>query len=211
MSIKKLLNIFKPTKNLQKSAVMGNLILILGPSGTGKGTVINHLKATFPDLVFPASCTTRDMRPNEVEGDVYHFITKEEFTAKIDKGDFLEWANVHGDNYYGTDKAAILDNLESNKNVLREVDIQGVHSLQKLIPKNKIHTIFITTQPWEKLEARIKNRANISPEELAKRKESYLQEIKYINEMDYVLQSEDNKIEECNSEAVKIVQSIINS
>lgn len=199
------------TKNVENSnnTITGKLILILGPSGTGKGTVINHLKKSFPELVFPASYTTRAMRPNEVEGEVYHFISKPEFEQKIDNDEFLEWAIVHGDNYYGTDKKQILDNLQNGKNVLREVDIQGVHSLQKLIPIEQISTIFITTDSWEKLEKRIKTRANMSDEELEARKISYHKEIKHIDEVDHILYSEDGKIEECNQKAFEIVNKII--
>lgn len=188
---------------------LGKLILILGPSGTGKGTVINHLKKCYPELVFPASYTTRAMRPNEIEGEVYHFISKEEFKAKIEAGDFLEWAIVHGDNYYGTDKKEILENLEAGKTVLREVDIQGVISLQNLIPKDQIYTIFLTTDSWEKLENRIKKRANISDEELANRKESYFKEIEYQDQMSYTMYSEDGAIEQGNKEAERIVGEIL--
>jgi guanylate kinase len=191
--------------------LQGKLILILGPSGTGKGTVINHLKKQFPEIIFPASYTTRAMRPNEQNGEVYHFITKEEFKTKIENDDFLEWAIVHGDNYYGTDKKEILENLAQNKTILREVDIQGVHSLQKIIPKDKIFTIFITTDSWEKLEKRIKLRANMITDELKQRKESYQTEIKYKDEMNYTLYSEDNQIEECNQQAEEIIRQIQNS
>lgn len=196
------------SNNLLKK-VTGQLILILGPSGTGKGTVINHLKNSFPSIVFPASYTTREMRPNEVEGEVYHFISKEQFKAKINQGAFLEWAIVHGDNYYGTDKSEIIQNLENNRPVLREVDIQGVHSLKKLIPPENIHTIFITTDSWEKLEKRIKLRADISQEELEKRKLSYHTEIQHLDQVDHILYSEDGQIEECNQKAVEIVSKIL--
>ncbi len=193
--------------SLEKS--LGKLILILGPSGTGKGTVINHLKKCYPELVFPASYTTRDMRANEVEGEVYHFTSKPVFRQKIESGDFLEWAIVHGDNYYGTDKKQILENLQAGKTVCREVDIQGVLSLQNLIPKEQIYTIFLTTDSWEKLENRIKKRANISEEELYKRKESYLKEIEYKDQMSYTMYSEDGAIEQGNQEAERIVAQIL--
>lgn len=201
------------TKNMQKSEknLNGKLILILGPSGTGKGTVINHLKKTFPELVFPASFTTRAMRPNEVPGEVYNFINKQEFQEKIDKDELLEWAIVHGDNFYGTDKKSITQSLNNGQTVLREVDIQGVHSLQKLIDPSQIHTIFITTDSWQKLESRIQKRANISPEELKLREESYHKEIQHINEVDHILYSEDGQIEECNQQATKIVKAILES
>jgi guanylate kinase len=211
MSTKKATKTKNQEKTIKSKDFSGKLILILGPSGTGKGTVINHLKNTFPELVFPASFTTRAMRPNEIPGEVYNFITKEQFQQKIEKNEFLEWAIVHGDNYYGTDKKSILESLELGKTVLREVDIQGVHSLQNLIPEDKIHTIFLTTDSWEKLESRIKKRANIRPEELQSRKESYQNEIQYSHEMEHILYSEDGQIEECNQKAEKIVKNILES
>ena len=80
----------------------GKIFFFSGPSGVGKGTLINHLRETRTDFVFPPSCTTRDPRPGEIDGETYYFITKQEFEAKIKAGDFLEYAHVHGDTYYGT-------------------------------------------------------------------------------------------------------------
>ncbi len=88
-------------------------------SGSGKGTVIAHLRKVFPDAVFPLSCTTRSPRPGEKDGEVYHFINKEEFQRRIKAGDILEWAIVHHDNYYGTLKQPILDALKAGKIVIR--------------------------------------------------------------------------------------------
>lgn len=172
----------------------GKLILILGPSGSGKSTLINYVKTEFPDFVFPVSCTTRAMRPGEIAGDVYHFISKAEFQAKIAADEFLEYAIVHGDNYYGTLKSQILEPLAEGKIVFREVDIQGVKSLQKLIPKDKLKTIFIKTSKindWEELKRRITSRAEISNEELERRYKSYLTEIEFADMADQIIYNED--------------------
>jgi guanylate kinase len=171
----------------------GKLILILGPSGSGKGTLINYVKTEFPNFVFPVSCTTRAMRPGEIAGDVYHFISKAEFQAKIAADEFLEYAIVHGDNYYGTLKSQILEPLAEGKTVFREVDIQGVQSLQKLIPKDKLKTIFIKTSKindWEELKRRITSRAEISNEELEQRYKSYLTEIEFADMADQIIYNE---------------------
>lgn len=195
--------------NLFKKRYPGKFILILGPSGSGKGTVIGYLKSNYPNLVFPASYTTRDKRPKEVEGEVYHFITKDAFKAKIKANDFLEWAIVHADNYYGTDKNEIIQNLKKGKNVLREVDIQGVKSIQKLIHPQNIITIFITTDSWTKLEKRIKGRSNISPEELEHRKKSYEKEIKFAKKCNFTVFSEDGQINKTNQEVLDIIKKSI--
>ncbi|MFA6521596.1 MAG: guanylate kinase, partial [Candidatus Gracilibacteria bacterium] len=97
----------------------GKFFLILGPSGSGKGTVMNFLKKEFSQAVFPVSATTRTPRPREKNGEVYNFLTKEDFERKIAAGEFLEWAIVHHDNYYGTLKKPIMDALDAGKMVIR--------------------------------------------------------------------------------------------
>ena len=85
----------------------GKLFIVSGPSGVGKGSLIAQLKKLFPEFVFPISHTTRPMRPGENEGEVYHFISKEEFERGIEAGEFLEYAYIHQSNYYGTLKKPI--------------------------------------------------------------------------------------------------------
>ena len=195
--------------NLFKKKYPGKFILILGPSGSGKGTIIDFLKSKNLNIKYPPSYTTRAKRPGEIEGDVYHYITKEQFRTKIKNREFLEWAIVHNNNYYGTDKQTIIKELENGNTVLREVDIQGVKSIYKIFHKSNIVTIFITTDSWEKLESRIKKRANISEEELANRKSSYYKEIKFMKDATHTIFSEDGKIDEANREALSIIKKYI--
>ncbi|PIS04126.1 guanylate kinase, partial [Candidatus Peregrinibacteria bacterium CG10_big_fil_rev_8_21_14_0_10_44_7] len=103
----------------------GKLFLILGSSGSGKGTVLAGLRDRHPEFVFPKSCTTRKPRENKTGEEVYHFVSKDEFKKMIDEGDFLEWAQVHGEHYYGTMKQPIMDALNAGHIVVREVDVQG--------------------------------------------------------------------------------------
>lgn len=173
----------------------GILYLILGPSGSGKGTVLSLLKQRHPEFVFPVSCTTRVKRPTEVEGEVYHFISKEEFKRRIEAGEFLEWAVVHQDNYYGTMKAPIMEALAAGKTVVREVDVQGVRSIRALMPGDQCVSIFLTVPDWETLKGRILQRAVMSEEELARRHESFLKEKEWERECDHVIQSVEHQIE----------------
>ena len=100
--------------------MQGKLFLLVGPSGSGKSSVLSELKKRYPDYVFPLSATTRAIREGEKEGEVYHFLSKEEFKKGIDSGRFLEWAIVHQDNYYGLIKAPIMEALEEGKTIIRE-------------------------------------------------------------------------------------------
>lgn len=184
----------------------GKLFLILGPSGSGKGTVIDFLRKEFPDAIFPLSCTTRSPRPGERDGQVYHFLTKEEFQKKIASGELLEWAVVHHDNFYGTLKSSILNALIQGKTVIREVDMQGVKSIQKLLPADQVVAIFITAPSWENLKRRILGRSNISEEELKQREDSFKKEMEFSKQCDFVVMSEEGKIEEFCGEVGSIIR-----
>ncbi len=173
----------------------GKLILILGSSGSGKGTVLAHLRANRKEFVFPVSCTTRDMRPGEKDGEVYYFISKDEFKARIDAGDFLEWALVHEENYYGTLKSEILVPLENGKIVVREVDVQGLRSIRELLPKEKFSSIFLTVSGWETLRHRILKRSILPEEELERRRQSFLTEKEWEKECDVVIVSVEGEID----------------
>jgi len=183
----------------------GLLFLICGPSGVGKGTVIDVLKKKYPEFIFPISHTTRPIRPSEMEGQVYHFISVDEFKNEIAKGNFLEWARVHEKDYYGTLKQPILDALEAGKIVIREVDVQGFHSIRKVIPHENLVSIFLKAENMEKLLERIARRGKLPDEEIRRRMESAKHELKDANLFSYQVWSLENKIPECVSDVEDII------
>lgn len=106
----------------------GILFVVSAPSGAGKSTILNALRQT-PDFVYSVSCTTRAPRPGETDGEDYHFIDEQEFSERLERGEFLEHAQVHG-NEYGTLRADVLDQLKEGVDVLIDIDVQGAHSIR---------------------------------------------------------------------------------
>lgn len=194
-----------PSDNQANSSRKGKLFLVVGPSGSGKGTAIVQLKRRHPDYVFPVSCTTRAPRPGEKEGEVYSYISKEQFRDWIDQGKFLEWAEVHKDNYYGILKAPIEEALAAGKVVIREVDIQGFKSVTSILPRSDVVGIFILVKDLEELKKRILKRAPISDEEMARRMESAQKEIAQMEVCDYQVESPFGHIEQ----TVQTIEQII--
>lgn len=184
----------------------GLLFTISGPSGVGKGTIIKKLKEDYPQFIFPVSCTTREKRPREKEGEVYNFISKKEFKDWIKKGKFLEYAIVHEDNYYGTLKKPIMDALDERKIVIREVDIQGAHSIMKVVPDEHLISIFIRAESAEKLVGRIFKRGKLPEEELERRMESAEREMADVKNYDYVVWNYEGQVAECIKEVEEIIE-----
>lgn len=181
--------------------------MIIGPSGVGKGSIIAKLKEKLPNTVFPVSFTTREKRQGEIEGQTYHFITKEQFENKISSKELLEYALVHKKAYYGTDKATILNGLKNKQNVIREIDFQGYESVKKILNKDQYKTIYITAGDWNTLKERIVSRAPISEEELNKRHQSFLIEEQYKDEADFIISNKNGELEKAVQDIIDIVQN----
>ena len=186
----------------------GKIFFISGPSGVGKGTVIAALRAKHPEWVFPLSCTTREPRPGEVPGETYHFISEKEFLARLERGDFLEYAQVHNGHYYGTLKEPLLHGIEDGKVVLREFDVQGLLSAEKVLDHADYRSIFLMPDGGiDLLVKRIRARAPITDEELEARIESMQKELALASHYDFCVTSYDNDVERIMEEIEGIIFS----
>ncbi|MCG0274677.1 MAG: guanylate kinase [Thermosediminibacteraceae bacterium] len=178
----------------------GLLIVLSGPSGAGKGTLCNLLLQRRPELVLSVSVTTRPPRPGEVHGVNYYFTDVENFERMIEKGEFLEWAKVYN-NYYGTPKKFVEEQLQQGKDIILEIDIQGARQVKENCPDAVF--IFILPPDIEELKNRIKKRGSETKESFDLRIKSAEEELKAVSDYDYAVVNDDLE------EAVKKLESII--
>ncbi|MDZ7726666.1 MAG: hypothetical protein U5L75_03745 [Candidatus Campbellbacteria bacterium] len=187
----------------------GTFILIMGPSGSGKGTLLSHIRKRFSEeaeVVFPVSCTTRAIRPGEKDGETYYFISREEFNERINNDEFLEWAE-YGGNLYGTLKSEIMSPLKDDLVVVREVEVQGVRSILSIFPRPNLHLVYVDAGEWSDFEKRIKSRAPIEDKELKERQERYKDELSFREKADEVISNRDGELGEAKKRMEKIVSS----
>jgi len=177
----------------------GLLLVISGPSGAGKGTICKALLEKS-EFWLSVSSTTRNPRAGEVHGENYYFISKEDFKNRIDKGDFLEYAEVYG-NYYGTPKSSVIEMLESGKDVILEIDIQGALKVKEAFPEGIF--IFILPPSMEELKQRIIKRGSETPESLMTRFKSAYKEINYVSKYSYAV------VNDTVNSAVEKIESIV--
>ena len=161
---------------------MGNLFVISGSSGVGKGTVIKEFLNRHPEFKLSVSCTTRAPREGEVDGVNYFFLTKDEFKQRIENGDFLEWAEFSG-NMYGAGKNYVQKTLNYGHNLILEIDTKGALNVKSIMPESKL--IFILPPSMEELESRLRGRKTESEEAIQKRLESTKLEIENSKKFDY--------------------------
>lgn len=185
----------------------GLLILISGPSGVGKGTIVDMLRKRFTGAVFVPSLTTREKRPGEKDGEQYFFVTEAEFKKKVEAGEFLEWATVHQKASYGILKKPVEEALAAGKVIIREVDVQGFESICKHIPASERLSIFIKPENVGLLLHRIEHRGALSPEELALRMESVKREMTDAGKYDYQITNSEGQVLKCFMEVEGIILS----
>ena len=180
----------------------GLLILISGPSGTGKGTVCDLLRQKHPEISYSISATTRQPRPGEQDGVNYYFYTKEKFREMIDQGQLLEWAEVYG-NFYGTPKQKVLDRLDAGEDILLEIDTQGALNVMKVMPEGLF--IFLLPPSLEELAARLKGRGTETEASLHRRLGAAVDEIKLATKYRYVVVND--KVEDAEETIANIIEA----
>jgi guanylate kinase len=180
----------------------GILFVVSGPSGVGKTTLCNKLLAKDKNIIFSISCTTRAKRETEKNGREYFFLTKEKFLKAIKNNEFVEWAKVY-DNYYGTPKKFVDKNLKLGKDVLLDIDVQGVKKIKKIY-KDAVY-IFIAPPSTKELKKRILGRNTETSKTLKKRLSVALKELKLIYLYNYVIKNV--KLEKAIKELRNIVKT----
>jgi guanylate kinase len=163
----------------------GHLVVLVGPSGVGKGTIVSWITEHHPRFAVSVSATTRAPRAGEVEGVHYYFVTDQRFDALVRDGELVEWASVHGLHRYGTPREAVEAQLDAGVNVILEIDIQGARQVKRAM-KSSI-SIFVAPPTFDELERRLAGRATESDAERAVRLTTARFELAAAGECDHVV------------------------
>ncbi len=185
-----------------ESKSFGKLFIITGPSGVGKGTILEKFFHNNKNIIYSISETTRKPRPGEVNGVNYFFVTKEEFEASIQNDEFLEWAK-YSDNYYGTKKKFVLKALSQGADVLLEIETQGAKKIMEKFPD--CITIFFTPPNLDELEKRLRGRKTEDEESIQKRLQRVREELKLAPHYKYAIVND--KVEDALEKLQKVYEN----
>lgn len=180
----------------------GNLFVISGPSGTGKGTLVSRLLGEVPDTWVSVSATTRLPREGEVDGVHYHFMTKEDFMALVEADGFLEWAEYAG-NCYGTPKAQVEEKMAAGAQVILEIEVQGAFQVREKMPEAIL--LFIEPPSIDELEARLRARGTEANDVIERRMETAKLELS--RKMEYDIRLINDDLDVATKELVAIVNT----
>lgn len=180
----------------------GNLFVLSGPSGAGKGTLVKRVLQRVPDAWVSVSATTRQPRPGEVDGRDYFFLDQPRFDELVSQGGFLEWAHVHG-NSYGTLRSRVQDRIDHGSQVVLEIDVQGAFQVKKAMPE--AHLIFIEPPSLEELERRLRGRGTETEEVICNRMKTA--EVELARKMEYDVQVVNDELERATEELVSYIGS----
>lgn len=168
--------------------MLGQLYVISAPSGAGKTSLVSRLLEIDPMIKVSVSTTTRAPRPGERDGVNYHFVDKASFEQQVAEGAFLEHAQVF-DNYYGTSRAMVMQQLDAGLDVILEIDWQGAQQIRQQF--EQLTSIFIAPPSYTELERRLKGRGTDAPEVIAKRMSEAVSELSHYHEFDYLIINDD--------------------
>lgn len=180
----------------------GKVIVISGPSGVGKGTVVQELLSNNDDCTLSVSATTRAPREGEVHGVNYFFITKEEFQSRIKNNAMLEYAQ-YCDNYYGTPRDYVQQSIENGKNIILEIEVQGALNVKSTMPEAV--TVFVMPPSMIELEKRLRGRGTEEEEVIQQRLKTAVEEMRQSTKYDYIV------INDTVNKCVNDIKTIINS
>lgn len=182
----------------------GKLVVLAGPSAVGKSTVVRRLVTDVPNLYFSVSMTTRAPRPGEVDGQDYFFVTADDFQHRIDAGEMLEWADIHGGlQRSGTPAGPVNDALDAGHPVLVEVDLAGARNIKRLMPEAA--TVFLAPPSWEILVERLTGRGTETEDVIQRRLTTAKEELDAQGEFDTVVVNDDV------DQAVAAIAAILNN
>ena len=188
----------------------GRLVIVSAPSGSGKSTIVNWLMQEHPELqlVFSVSCTSRAPRGTEQDGVEYFFLTPEEFRAKIERDEFLEYEEVYEDRFYGTLKQQVERQREAGQNVVFDVDVKGGINIKRHYGDEAL-SLFIQPPSVEELRRRLVGRATDAPEAIEERLAKAEYEMTFAPQFDRILVNDD--LDVAKAEALQVVKSFVNS
>ncbi|NLL63167.1 MAG: guanylate kinase [Ruminococcaceae bacterium] len=178
----------------------GFILIISGPSGSGKDTIIDEIIKRDEKTVVSVSMTTRQIRENETDGKDYYFITREEFEKKINNDEMLEWA-IYGGNYYGTPKAPVVDWISKGKTVILKIEVQGADKIRAKYPD--VRTMFLMPPSMHVLERRLRERKTNTEADIARRIEIAKKEISRANDYDYIVVN--NRVSDAVDDVLEII------
>ncbi|WP_273383235.1 guanylate kinase [Enorma phocaeensis] len=164
------------------------LFVISGPSGVGKGTLVARVRESLPSLGLTVSATTRTPREGEIDGVSYHFMSHDEFMRRVEAGEFVEWAHVHG-NCYGTLRSEVDRNLKAGSSLILEIDVQGAFQVRESIPEAVL--VFIMPPSLDVLRERLSKRGTETPQSLELRLANAERELAFADRYDEVVINDD--------------------
>ena len=179
-------------KTRHVAARRGSFFVVAGPSGSGKTTLLADVRRRMPDLIYSPSYTSRALRPGETPSQNYHFLSRTDFEQMIERDEFLEWAIYNG-NYYGMSRHHVQSFLRQGKNVIKEIEVQGMKQLNKKRRAigGELVSIFILPPSLAELKRRLSNRGTESQAKLRQRLKTAQTELKAVELFDYLLINRD--------------------